>query len=68
VGVIKNYVDIPVPIAFPGCKNIFEPLEWAKKYCPSYISNNAVQIRGEYHYRFYFAKQQDQLAFALRWA
>ena len=65
---MSNWVDIPVPVAFSGCKNTFEPLEWAKKNCPSYITNDAVQIRGEYHYRFYFAKQQDQLAFALRWA
>lgn len=28
---MKNYCDLLVPVAFPGCKNVYEPLEWAKK-------------------------------------
>lgn len=65
---MNNFVDLLVPIAFPGCKNVYEPLVWAKKNCPSYITNNAVQKNGEYYYRFYFSKEQDQIIFALRWA
>lgn len=68
MGVIKNYVDIPLPKAqaWPTPAG-FEPLRWAKKNCPSYITNDGVQINGQYHYRFYFGQEQDQLAFALKW-
>ena len=63
---MSNWVDLPVPdrIRTP---QIYEPLEWAKKNCPSYITNDAVQKQGEYYYRFFFGNEQDQIIFALRW-
>ena len=64
----NNYVDILVPVATPSSKPGFEPLLWAKKNCPSYITNDAVQKQGEYYYRFYFGNEQDQLMFLLRWS
>ena len=63
----NNYCDLLVPVAFPGCKNVYEPLEWAKKFCPSYITNDAVQKNGDYYYRFYFGNQRDLIAFTLKW-
>lgn len=62
---MKNYVALPVPKEWI---NAFEPLEWAKKHCPSYITNDAVQIGGDYYYRFYFGNDKDRVLFALRWA
>lgn len=64
---IKNYVDIPVSEAKQSDRSSFEPLRWAKQNCPSYITNDAVQKQGEYYYRFYFSREQDQIMFALRW-
>lgn len=64
----NNFVDLPVPIAFPGCKNTYEPLEWAKQNCKSYITNDAVQKRGEFYYRFYFSNEKDKVMFTLRWS
>ena len=67
----QNYVDIPVPVAQPAGRLRgppgFEALHWAKKNCPSYITNDAVQRQGQYYYRFYFGREQDQIVFALRW-
>ena len=65
---VENWVDLPVPVAFAGPKNRYEPLEWAKQHCPSYITNNAVQKHGEYYYRFYFGRERDRMWFALRWS
>jgi len=64
---MKNYVDILVPIATPASPSGFEPLEWAKKNCPSYITNDAVQKQGEYYYRFFFGNDRDRVFFALKW-
>lgn len=65
---LNNWVDLPVPAASPGVESLYEPLEWAKRHCPSYITNDAVQKQGEYHYRFYFGDERDRLMFVLRWA
>jgi hypothetical protein len=64
------WVDLPVPVATQGCSPRYEPLEWAKANCASYIymSNDAMEIRGEFHYRFYFTNNQDRVWFALRWS
>ena len=63
-----NWIDLPMPVEDTWPKPArFEPLRWAKKNCPSYITNDGVQINGQYHYRFYFGQEQDQLAFALKW-
>lgn len=64
----NNWVDLPVPMASPGFESRYEPLDWALAHCPSYITNDAVQKEGEYHYRFYFGDERDQIAFALRWS
>jgi hypothetical protein len=65
---MSNWVDLPVPVAFAGCENRFEPLEWAKQHCPSYITNDAVIEQGVYYYRFYFGRERDRMWFALRWS
>ena len=64
---MNNCVDIIVPPVQQGPSPSFEPLLWAKQHCPSYITNDAVQKNGVYYYRFYFGREQDQVAFALRW-
>ena len=64
----NNWVDLLVPMASPGFESRYEPLAWALAHCPSYITNDAVQKQGEYHYRFYFGDERDQIAFALRWS
>lgn len=64
---MKNYVDLPVPQTWTFTSLDFEPLEWAKKNCASYITNDAVQRGGEYYYRFYFGNDKDRVLFALRW-
>lgn len=38
-------------------------LEWAKKYCPSYITNDAK----DGYYRFYFKQEKECLFFKLKW-
>jgi hypothetical protein len=67
-GIAMNWVDIPVPATYSREE---EYLTWAKKNCPTYITNDAVQRHGEYYYRFYFGDseqgQRDRVAFALRW-
>ena len=69
---MSNYVDLLIPPARQGCKAEYEPLEWVKKNCPTYITNDAVQKNGEYYYRFYFQANnqgdKDRIWFALRWA
>ena len=65
---MNNYVDLPVPVAIQGSYHRYEPLDWAKENCPSYITNDAVQIRGQYYYRFYFSNEKDRMWFTLKWA
>ena len=64
---MKNYCDLLVPVAMPGSKYEYTPLTWAKKNCPSYITNDAVQKNGEFYYRFYFSQEQDLMMFTLKW-
>lgn len=66
---MTNYVDLLIPEAVPadGYSSGFEALNWAKIHCPSYITNDAIQKQGQYYYRFYFGKEQDQIVFTLRW-
>lgn len=50
----------------------WEPLEWAKQYCPSYITNDMHQD-GYYTYDhtkidYHFADEKDAVWFALRWS
>jgi hypothetical protein len=62
--VVTNYCDLLAPEKFV---NNYAPLSWAKKYCPSYITNDAFQKNGLYYYRFYFSDLRDLTAFALKW-
>ena len=63
---MSNYVDLLIPPARQGCKAEYEPLEWVKKNCPTYITFYAVQIRGQWYYRFFFVNEKDRIWFALR--
>lgn len=45
-----------------------EMLEWAKVYCPSYITNIAKQIEDEWYYVFHFSQKKDYVWFKLRWS
>ena len=73
---MTNWVDIPAPPVIPARQGYdytgFLALQWVKKNCPTYITNDAVQKNGEYYYRFYFhstpAGDRDRTVFALRWA
>ena len=65
---MNNYVDLLVLPAQQGPHRLYEPLEWAKKNCSSYITNDAVQVRGQYYYRFFFGNEKDRIWFALRWS
>jgi hypothetical protein len=65
---MSNYVDLKVPPVMQGPYKSYEPLTWAKRNCPSYITNDAVQKGGVYYYRFYFANERDKILFTLRWS
>jgi len=71
MGIAMNWVDLLVPPAQRGPSPRYEPLEWAKAHCPTYITNDAVQKNGEYYYRFYFGLseqgERDRIMFSLRW-
>lgn len=61
---MKNYVDLVAPETYQAG---YEPLVWAKKYCTSYITNQAIQHSGAYYYRFYFSDLEDAMMFKLKW-
>jgi hypothetical protein len=65
---MMNWVDLPVPVTYSRAD---EYLAWAKKNCPTYITNDAVQREGLFYYRFYFGNnwqgEQDRIMFAMRW-
>lgn len=52
-------------------KETEEVLEWSKKHCPSYITNDAVfrsDEYGDWYYRFYFGDERDYILCQLRWS
>lgn len=62
----KNTVRVPQAMGT-------EALQWAKKYCPNYITNRAIPLADGYsnthEYIFYFVPNSpDMTAFALRWS
>jgi hypothetical protein len=67
-----NWVELPVPPARQDWPPRYEPLDWVKKNCPTYITNDAVQKNGKYYYRFYFGDseqgERDRIMFAMRWS
>jgi hypothetical protein len=68
---MSNYIDLLVPPVRQGASPTYEPLQWVKKNCRTYITNDAVQKNGDYYYRFYFQDNpqgdRDRTIFALRW-
>lgn len=51
---------------------VWAPLEWAKEYCPSYITNDAHMI-GYNSYNntyidYFFGNEADAVLFALKWS
>jgi hypothetical protein len=46
---------------------VWRPLEWAKKHCPSYITNEAGPIN-EASIVYYFGDERDAMWFILRWS
>ena len=51
---------------------VWEPLHWAKRYCPSYITND-MHCDGYNTYDntkidYFFANEKDAMWFVLRWA
>lgn len=65
---MNNYVDIPACGSYSLDSIPNQALSWAKKNCPSYITNDAVQKNGIYYYRFYFGQEKDIMIFMLRWS
>jgi len=69
---MNNWIDLLVPPVRQGPHRRYEPLEWVKANCATYITNDAVQKGGEYYYRFYFHAtpegDRDRTIFALRWS
>ena len=49
----------------------WEALTWAKKNCPSYITNDATTIKLNVPYvtviNYYFGNEKDAIMFQLRW-
>jgi hypothetical protein len=49
----------------------WEALAWAKKNCPSYITNDATKITVHIPYvtviNYYFGNEKDAIMFHLRW-
>ena len=50
---------------------VWEPLDWAKKYCSSYITNDVhMDVYNTYDHTkidYHFSDEKDALMFALRW-
>ena len=51
---------------------VWEPLDWAKKYCSSYITND-MHMNGYNTYDhtkvdYHFSDEKDALMFMLRWS
>lgn len=52
------------PYIFTEFNKRLEMLDWAKKHCPSYITNDVEKT----DICFYFSDEKDYLMFTLRWA
>lgn len=64
------HVDVLVPdetfvLTALGQNDII--LEWAKKFCKSYITNTVIKKDDVYYYRFFFGNTHDELLFKLKW-
>ena len=50
---------------------VWKPLEWAKKYCPSYITNDIHKYGNSYdntRIDYFFGNEKDAMWFVLRWS
>lgn len=50
---------------------VWEPLEWAKRYCPSYITNDIHKHGNSYDNKridYFFENEKDAMWFVLRWS
>lgn len=57
-----------IPITTSFTKRL-EMLNWAKKHCPSYITNDVDKTDILFStFRFYFSDEKDYTMFTLRWA
>ena len=51
--------------------NIAKAIIWAKKHCPTYITNDGYlsdQFEVHIRYRFYFGDEKEAMMFRLKWA
>lgn len=46
---------------------LWEPLEWAKEHCPSYITNEIRYDDYNTYIDYHFADERDAALFILRW-
>jgi len=68
VGKLSTIVTLPYDPTWPA-------VEWAKKHCPSYITNtlsNNIKLGAHTQYagtyiNYYFGNEQDALIFKLKW-
>lgn len=51
-----------------GSYRAHEPGTWAKRYCPSYITNAVTFSHDIMRIDYYFSDEKDALAFSLKWA
>ena len=50
---------------------LWAPLDWAKKYCPSYITNDIHKYSNSYdssRIDYFFGNEKDAMWFVLRWS
>lgn len=64
---MSNWVDMPMYWPSNVDEKAYDALEWAKKNCPSYITNDTVKKEGNWYYRFFFGQEKDVMIFMLRW-
>ena len=42
-------------------------MSWAKRHCPSYITNDVENRADGWYYRLYFGEEKDYVFFTLMW-
>ena len=60
------FIEVGMTVTLPY-DPVWEPLEWAKKNCSSYITN-AVHSCDNTKIDYFFANKKDALMFILRWS
>jgi hypothetical protein len=46
---------------------VWTALDWTKKHCRSYYTNDAVNTPNGYYVAYYFGDEEDATLFRLRW-